>query len=231
MGDINHLCALARIVCGPWNVGYCQEHRQDIRPGGETDCSWLAIWLSQQSGFPTGNAWSTHNMRAELTANGWTVHAPDGAPRPGDLLLHDGRHVAIAVGDGQIAEAWINEFGGTVDGQPGDQTNQETRVRSYYDYPWRCYLRPPSATTNSPSASTGEDFFDMEATHILFAHDNKMYLYCAASHTYQWIPNPKVLGDVTYILTKAGWRVKDWNQINGAGLTVGDIRAFGKEVK
>ena len=226
MPDLDLMCDLARDVCTNWDVGYCQEHRQDIRRGGETDCSWLVIWCAQQAGYDTGAAWSTHNLRSELTAHGWRACEPDGNPRRGDLLLHDGKHVAAYLGDGRLCEAWINELGTDVDGQPGDQTGQETRERDYYDYPWLCYLRPPARTTTASQ----EGLFNMDATHILFAYQNRMYLYCAASHTYQWIPDPGTLTDVTYILTRTGWRVKDWNEINGAGITVGNIRAFGKEV-
>ena len=67
-------------------------------------------------------------------------------------------------------------------------------------------------------------------THLLFAHRGTMHLLCLATWERQSIPDPGTLTDVTYILTRTGWRVKDWNEINGAGITVGNIRAFGKDI-
>ena len=71
---------------------------------------------------------------------------------------------------------------------------------------------------------------DAACTHLLYASGGHMYLLCLATYESQWIPDPKVLKDATYVLTKAGWRVQDWNQLNGAGIEVGDINAFGRQI-
>ena len=68
-------------------------------------------------------------------------------PHVGDILLNDGRHVAVCVAAGMVSEASINELGKANGGKPGDQTDLETRTRRYYSYPWSCYLRYAGART------------------------------------------------------------------------------------
>jgi cell wall-associated NlpC family hydrolase len=60
---------------------------------------------------------------------------------PGDVLLHEGRHTAIYIGNGQLVHASINEKGTIVGGIPGDQTGKEICIRSYYNHPWNSVLR------------------------------------------------------------------------------------------
>jgi hypothetical protein len=122
-------------------VGYDQNIRWNLKNGGSVDCSSFVISCLKIAGFNTGKASFTGNMRAELTKHGWKVKANDGKPEPGDILLNDADHTAVFLGRGLLAQASINEHGGTTGGTPGNQTGRETYVRNYYDFPWNCYLR------------------------------------------------------------------------------------------
>lgn len=139
----NKTTFVARMVywCLHGNLGYDQYNRWDIRVGGESDCSSLVIWALREAGQDTGGATYTGNLSANLVARGWQRIIPNGKPQPGDILLNDVHHVAVCVGNGQIAQASIDERGRASGGQSGDQSNYETNVRSYYDYPWNAYLR------------------------------------------------------------------------------------------
>ena len=149
-------------ACRIWSVGYDQSNRQDIRDGGETDCSALVIWALKQGGFDTGNASYTGNLSSNLTKRGWVRLTPDiSSAQPGDLLLHDGRHVAMVIsGKGwasRIAQASIDERGRITGGKTGDQTGQETNERPIYVYRggWNCILRYTGGTTEETPKVTG----------------------------------------------------------------------------
>lgn len=127
--------------CRDVSLGYDQSNRQDFRDGRETDCSALVIHALQETGFDTGAASYTGNMRTNLVSKGWKVVTNNGNPQAGDILLNDVHHVAVYIGHGQLAQASIDERGRASGGKGGDQTGHETNIRSYYNYPWDCYLR------------------------------------------------------------------------------------------
>ena len=147
MADLNYAVERMRYWCTQGNLGYDQWNRQDIRYGGECDCSSLVIHVLNEAGFDTGSASYTGNMRSNLVARGWKVCAVNGNPQKGDILLNDGSHVAMWLGD-CLGQASIDENGNIKGGQSGDQTGYETNVRSYYNYPWNCYLRWGGASTS-----------------------------------------------------------------------------------
>ena len=134
--------------CLHGNLGYDQYNRWDIRVGGECDCSSLVIWALREAGQDTGEATYTGNLSDALVARGWQRISPNGNPQPGDILLNDVHHVAVYVGNGQLAQASIDESGRASGGQSGDQAN-ETNVKTYYDYPWNAYLRYTGGGTTS----------------------------------------------------------------------------------
>lgn len=119
--------------------GYDQLYREGEY--GDYDCSALTIAALQKAGIDTAWAWSTRDMRAALTSTEfeWIPNLSD--LQYGDILLAEGHHAAVYLGDGKLVEAWANEFNGAVGGKPGDQTGEEIRIRSYYDYPWSGILR------------------------------------------------------------------------------------------
>jgi len=141
---------LIETACTKWNLGYDQSNRLDFRVGGETDCSALVILTCEQAGLLRGNnirkgigATFTGNMRANFRDRGWQVlsNLPVSQLQPGDVLLNDTHHTAMYVGNGQVAQASIDEHGHAAGGASGDQTGGETLVLSYYNYPWSCVLR------------------------------------------------------------------------------------------
>ena len=175
------LCDWARYATTSANIGYSQPNRRTIftlttmTPGAvaEADCSSLALWAALRAGLPIGGATYTGDMRGELAAAGWAVipYAATGGDAdnlyPGDLLLSEDAsggvgHVAVNLGDGTVAEAWIDGRGdimGSADGDgPGDDTGGETRVIGFYAHPytarglWTHVLRPPALGADDQGA-------------------------------------------------------------------------------
>lgn len=110
---------------------------------GDRDCSSLAVECYAAQGVDCGGAWSTHDMEAKMVASGNFASLPRDTwrnPRRGDLLLAPGKHVAVALGGGMVAEAVRSENHST-HGQLGDQDGGEIIVRDLYDDGWTCVLR------------------------------------------------------------------------------------------
>lgn len=175
------LCDWARYATTSANIGYSQPNRRTIftlttmTPGAvaEADCSSLALWAALRAGLPIGGATYTGDMRGELAAAGWAVipYAATGGDAdnlyPGDLLLSEAAsggvgHVAVNLGDGTVAEAWIDgqgDIGGAAWGDgPGDDTGAETRTIGFYSHPytvrgaWTHVLRPPALGADDQGA-------------------------------------------------------------------------------
>ncbi|RSX53926.1 peptidoglycan hydrolase [Bifidobacterium goeldii] len=174
MPSLTKLTERMRYWCQSVSLGYDQYNRWDIRPGGECDCSSLVIWVLREAGFDTGNASYTGNLSANLIARGWKRLPNNGNPQPGDILLNDVHHVAVYLGGGLLAQASIDERGRAYGGQAGDQTGYETNVRSYYNYPWNCYLRYTGTTTDTND--TQEDT-DMSMACIIQPNDESRLIY------------------------------------------------------
>lgn len=130
---------------------------QDKRWGPDYDCSSFVITALRQAGFVL-QATYTGDMRKALLAAGFTdatakVNLSTGAGvQRGDVLLNDSSHTALALGEGKIVQASINEKGTVTGGQNGDQTGREIQIRSYYNYPWNAVLR---YTVNGTSSAAG----------------------------------------------------------------------------
>lgn len=149
-----------RYWCDTASLGYDQGNRWDIREGGECDCSSLVYWCLWEAGYGTkpANPYSqtlyTGTLARDLMAMGFSKVANDGKPQPGDVLLNDVNHVAVCTGPGLLSQASIDENGRATGGASGDQTGEETNTRSYYDYPWNAYYRPPAETGASTTTTT-----------------------------------------------------------------------------
>lgn len=143
MPDLSKFVERMLYWCDEASMGYDQGNRWDIRDGGECDCSSLVIFALREAGFATGAASYTGDMAEALTANGWRRIAPTGSPRVGDILLNEGRHVAVCTGPGRMSYASIDERGKASGGKAGDQTGRETKTVSGTSYSkgWDCYLR------------------------------------------------------------------------------------------
>lgn len=114
---------------------------------GDRDCSSSVIdcWCRALEGTPYEGALNgatyTGNMRSVFVGSGLFAWHPMGdgyIAQRGDVYLNERDHTAMcqtAVPD-MLSEFCINELGGIVGGQVGDQTGNESHVRPYYDYPW-----------------------------------------------------------------------------------------------
>ncbi|KAA8832621.1 peptidoglycan amidohydrolase family protein [Bifidobacterium tissieri] len=160
MPSLDKLCDRMRYWCLSANLGYDQSNRWDIRPGGECDCSSLVIFALREAGFDTGSASYTGNMSQQLTARGWKRLPNNGRPAKGDILLNDVHHVAVYLGNGVLAQASIDERGRGSGGRAGDQTDHETNVRSYYNYPWNAYLRYVGSQSQEDDMTSAQDVWN-----------------------------------------------------------------------
>lgn len=137
-----------RYWCEEANLGYDQNQRWNIYPGGETDCSALVIHCLREGGFDTGDASYTGNMAEELCSRGWTrLPADISTCKPGDVLLNERHHTCLVIAgngwDAEIGQASIDENGNARGGASGDQSGRETNTGSVYEYwaGWDCILR------------------------------------------------------------------------------------------
>lgn len=127
--------------------GYDQRYRWGEK--GDYDCSSAVITAWQTAGVPvkTNGATYTGNMYKAFIKSGFkdvtkSITLKTGAGlKAGDVLLNTTHHTALYIGNGKVAQASINEKGTITGGTPGDQTGNETNIRSYYNYPWNVVLR------------------------------------------------------------------------------------------
>ena len=163
MSKINNAVAWAVDTAANANHGYDQIHRW----GPDYDCSSFLITAWEQAGVPVKTAGATYtgNMRSVFLANGFDdvtakVNLSSGAGlQKGDIVLNIVNHTAMCVSSEsrRLVMASANELGTAVNGQPGDQTGGEIKVRSYYNYPWDCVLRyREGGQTGGNVPATGE---------------------------------------------------------------------------
>lgn len=121
--------------------------------------------------------WYTGNLEEGFRASGlFQSKSMAYLAEPGDLYLthtanNDGTysgHVAMCQTQrpDMLSEFVLNEFGGVVGGATGDQGN-ETVVRPYYDFPWRCILHyNGKADFEMGEDMTPEDIWNFELNGI-----------------------------------------------------------------
>lgn len=115
---------------------------------GDRDCSSSVIdcWSEALRGSKWEGALSgatyTGNMKWTFVNSGlfdWHPMSDGYIAQKGDVYLNETHHTAMcqnAIPD-TLSEASINEWGGIVGGQVGDQTGREFITdRPYYDFPW-----------------------------------------------------------------------------------------------
>ena len=147
MGKIDKAIEWALNIANDSSHGYDQANRW----GPNYDCSSLLISAWEAAGVPVKSkgASYTGNMKSvflkcgfkDVTKNDNVEFGMGAGLQRGDILLHEGNHTAMYLGNGQIVQASINERGGITGGQSGDQTGGEIHVRYYYNYPWQVLLR------------------------------------------------------------------------------------------
>lgn len=112
---------------------------------GDRDCSssiiecWSEAIKGTQYEGKLDAATYTGNMKTVFLGSGLFEWKPmTFVAQQGDIYLNEKDHTAMcqsAVPD-ILSEFVINEHGGIVGGQVGDQTGNESHIRTYYDYPW-----------------------------------------------------------------------------------------------
>ncbi len=137
---------------------------QGRRDGPDYDCSSLMCHAWQNAGVDViggGDTPYTGNMRSVFLNHGFSdvrgavdIYTQEGLLR-GDVLLSEGHHTAMYMGNGRMVDAKINEKGEILGGQTGDQTGYEICVEAYNSHgsnPWNVVLRYKSG-----GAGGGED--------------------------------------------------------------------------
>ena len=120
-------------------------YSQASRWGPDYDCSSFVITAYEQAGLKVREAGASYtgNMRgAFLRCDFVDVTTQVGLSsgygiQPGDVLLNYSAHTCLAVGGGKVANCR------TAEGHPqaGDQSGNEIRIQSYWNFPWNCVLR------------------------------------------------------------------------------------------
>ena len=137
--------------------GYSQYNRWG---NPDYDCSSLVVTVVQNSGIPvkSNGATYTGNMYSVFLKCGFkdvtksvNLRTGQGLKR-GDVLLNTKHHTEIYIGNGKNVGARISEKG-TIYGKAGDQTRQEIRTHSYFNYPWNYVLRYPESYTHNVNNS------------------------------------------------------------------------------
>lgn len=130
--------------------GYDQTNRNSP----DYDCSSLVATALYNAGFAVQPSSWTGNLEEQLRKCGF-----DDCQKPwkaGDIHLSTWNHVNMSISESQIAEATINEKGTVSGGQTGDQTGNEIRIASYYEYSggWDKHLRYYGENNNEQSSDS-----------------------------------------------------------------------------
>ena len=123
-------------------------YNRDDRYGPDYDCSSLITTAWNRAGVPVQiQDTRTANMRKRYLAVGFknvtkkvNLDTGEGLVR-GDVLVHEGTHTAMYVGNGKMVHARGDERGGVRGGKPGDQTGGEIKVTKYSNMHWNLVLR------------------------------------------------------------------------------------------
>ena len=133
---------------------------------GDRDCSSAVISCWQAAGVDV-QATYTGDMLAGFLATGLFEKRPlSFTAQPGDIYLNYSAHTAMCISTDPdlLGEFSINEYGGIVGGQVGDQTGYEAYVHGYYDFPWDCILHY--------IGDDGEDDDDMTSAADVWSYRN-----------------------------------------------------------
>lgn len=138
--------------------GYSQANRWG---NPDYDCSSFVISAWEQAGVPVKRAGASYtgNMRGAFLACGFVdvtyeVGLSSGYNiQAGDVLLNYSAHTCLAIGNGKVANCRTDE------GHPqgGDQSGNEIRIQSYWNFPWNCVLRYKGGKTTNEQPKTTQD--------------------------------------------------------------------------
>lgn len=152
---MEHLCIHAA-------HGYSQPNRQGVGTGGgvgetitlsdgtevgisygDRDCSSAVIECYSALGVDCGGASYTGDMRDCMVGSGNFRQVDLSAwrdPARGDILLNQGKHTAMGLGNGNLGE-FLRSENHSIHGQVGDQDGGESVIRGVYDDDWDVVLR------------------------------------------------------------------------------------------
>lgn len=170
----NEAAEVMEHLCRHSQHGYSQPNRAGVGTGGKAaetltlsdgrkveiaygdrDCSSAVIECFSVLGVDCGGAWKTGDMRQKMCATGNFKDLPASTwrnPRRGDILLSEGKHTALALGDGKLGE-FLRSENHTAHGKVGDQDGGESVVRALYDDSWDCVLRYVGPQTGVPEGA------------------------------------------------------------------------------
>ena len=141
------MCVIEDAVAWAIETANDQSHgySQADRWGPDYDCSSFVIQAFEQAGVALREAGASYtgNMRGPMIACGfvdvtYSIGLGSGyGLQPGDVLLNYAAHTCLAIGGGKVANCRTDE------GHPqsGDQSGNEIRIQSYWNFPWDCVLR------------------------------------------------------------------------------------------
>ena len=147
-----------------WAIQTANDNRhgysQASRWGPDYDCSSFVISAYEHAGVPLREAGAnvTSNMRQAMIACGFVdVTSQCGlgsgyGVQAGDVLLNYSAHTCISIGGGRVANCRTSE------GHPqaGDQSGNEIRLQSYWNFPWNCVLRYRGRETAGKTEQSSE---------------------------------------------------------------------------
>lgn len=156
--------------------GYDQGQRWGER--GDFDCSSLVIQSYIQAGMNinTSQCYYTGNMYSYFTrvlgfqdVTSQVNRSTGSGLMKGDVLLNHVHHTALALGDGKLVQASLNEKKTVRYGVPGDQNGEEIWVVPYYNYPWNCVLRHNGMTEAFGGTSASKNVSIVRAVPVTVA--------------------------------------------------------------
>lgn len=120
-------------------------YSQIDRWGPDYDCSSFVIQAYEQAGIPLRKAGASYtgNMRNAFLSCGFidvtqSCNLSSGSGiKAGDVLLNYSAHTCLSIGNDKVANCRTNEG----NPQSGDQSGNEIRIQSYWNFPWNCILR------------------------------------------------------------------------------------------
>lgn len=129
---------------------------------GDRDCSsgiisaYRAACVGTEYEGKFDKATYTGNMKSVFLASGLFEWKPMSfTAQRGDVYLNGGKHTAMCTSSSpdMLAEFSISETGG-IYGKEGDQTGNESHIRSYYNYPWDGILHYTGANIQAQGSNT-----------------------------------------------------------------------------